>query len=53
MPSHKKQLIQKYDMLMGIADKRARTEQDPELAQAFDTIANAYGYLIRYLENRL
>lgn len=53
MPSQKKQLIQKYDMLLGIADKRAREEENPELAQAFNIFADAYGYLIRYLEGRL
>lgn len=54
MPSQKKQLLQKYDQLMGIADKRYREEtENPELKEAFNVIADAYGYLIRVLENRL
>lgn len=39
--------IKKYDHLLGICHRRAQDEQDPELREAFNVFADAYGWLIR------
>jgi hypothetical protein len=50
MKGQAKQLIQHYEALLAICDRKSREHPDPEVRQAFNVFADAYGYLIMCVE---